>query len=68
MMNATMAAMLNEIMSIQADEVCGAGYGERTDARVNSRNGCRRRDLRELPGERARPQGGLHTPLDPTQP
>lgn len=45
MMNTTMAAVLNEIMSIQADEACGAAYGERSESRVNSRNGYRRRDL-----------------------
>ena len=45
MMNTTMAAVLNEIMSIQADEACGAGYGERSDTRVNRRNGYRKRDL-----------------------
>lgn len=45
MMNTTMAAVLNEIMSIQADEACGAGYGERSDARVNSRNGYRDRSV-----------------------
>lgn len=39
MMNTTMAAVLNEIMSIQADEACGAEYGAHTEARVNSRNG-----------------------------
>ena len=36
MMNTIMADVLNEIMSIQA---CGAEYGKRSDARVNSRNG-----------------------------
>ena len=45
MMNTTMAAVLNEIMSIQADEACGAEYGKRGEGRVNSRNGYRRRDL-----------------------
>lgn len=45
MMNTTMAAVLNEIMSIQADEACGAEYGSRSESRVNSRNGYRRRDL-----------------------
>lgn len=39
MMNTTMAAVLNEIMSIQADEACGAEYGRRSESRVNSRNG-----------------------------
>ena len=31
-MSTTMAAALNEIVSIQADEACGAAYGERSDA------------------------------------
>ena len=50
MMNTTMAAVLNEIMSIQADEACGAGYGERSGARVNSRNGYRGRQLETTVG------------------
>lgn len=45
MMNTTMAAVLNEIMSIQADEACGAQYGSRSESRVNSRNGYRRREV-----------------------
>lgn len=45
MMNATMAAVLNEIMSIQADEACGAPYGARDGARRNQRNGYRSRAL-----------------------
>ncbi len=32
------------LMSADADAVCGAGYGERTPARVNRRNGYRERD------------------------
>src|SRR3954463_10734210 len=32
------------LMSADADAVCGAGYGERTPARVNRRNGYRDRD------------------------
>ena len=50
MMNTTMAAVLNEIMSIQADEACGAEYGKRSDARVNSRNGYRERKLETTVG------------------
>ena len=50
MMNTTMAAVLNEIMSIQADEACGAGYGERSESRVNSRNGYRARKLESTVG------------------
>jgi len=30
-------------MGAEADSVCGAGYGERTEDRVNSRNGYRDR-------------------------
>ena len=36
---------INTLMSAEADAVCGAGYGERTPERVNSRNGYRHRDL-----------------------
>jgi hypothetical protein len=32
-------------MSAEADAVCGAGYGERSDARVNTRNGYRYREF-----------------------
>ena len=31
-------------MSAEADAVCGAGYGERSDERINSRNGYRARE------------------------
>jgi transposase-like protein len=36
---------LEALMGAEADSACGAEYGERTDARVNSRNGYRPRDL-----------------------
>ena len=45
MTDTTMAAVPDEIMSIQADEACGAEYGARSDRRVNSRNGYRSRRL-----------------------
>src|ERR1044071_7242272 len=32
------------LMSAEADAVCGAPYGERSDERVNQRNGYRHRD------------------------
>ena len=35
--------MVNLIMSAEVDAVCGAGYGERSGDRVNSRNGYRAR-------------------------
>jgi putative transposase len=33
------------LMSAEADAMCGAGYGERSAERVNSRNGYRHRDF-----------------------
>ena len=33
-------------MSAEADAVCGAGYGERSAGRCNTRNGYRQRDTR----------------------
>lgn len=43
--------MINALMSIQAEELCNAGYGERTEARVNSRNGYRERGLSTTMGD-----------------
>ena len=40
-----LTTFVNALLSAQADAVCGAGYGERTPERVNSRNGYRHRDL-----------------------
>ncbi|MGH3392049.1 MAG: IS256 family transposase [Actinomadura sp.] len=36
--------MAEALMSAEADALCGAGYGERSDGRVNRRNGYRERD------------------------
>lgn len=36
---------LNTILSAQADQVCGAPYGARDQARTNQRNGYRHREL-----------------------
>jgi transposase-like protein len=38
------ASLANAMMSAQADQVCGAAYGERSDERVNRRNGYRARE------------------------
>jgi putative transposase len=38
------ASLANAMMSAQADQLCGAGYGERTQARTNRRNGYRARE------------------------
>ena len=37
-------AFAEALMSAEADAVCGAGYGERSTERTNTRNGYRRRD------------------------
>ena len=40
-----LASFIQSLMSAGADAVCGAGYGERSSERVNSRNGYRHRDF-----------------------
>ena len=68
MTDTTMAAVPDEIMSIQADEACGAEYGARSDRRVNSRNGYRSRRLDTTvgtPGLRIpKPGSGSRFPTD----
>jgi hypothetical protein len=34
-------SLANAMMSAQANQVCGAGYGERSGERINRRNGYR---------------------------
>lgn len=41
----------NALMSAEADAACGAARGERSGARVNSRNGYRRRGLKTTLGD-----------------
>lgn len=36
---------LDALMGAEADAVCGADYGQRSDERTNSRNGHRHRDF-----------------------
>jgi putative transposase len=38
------ATFANAMMSAQADQVCGADYGQRSEARTNQRNGYRARE------------------------
>ena len=45
LMRDLLTTFVNALLSAQADAVCGAGYGERSSERVNSRNGYRHRDL-----------------------
>lgn len=44
LLRAMVKEMAEALMSADADAVCGAGYGERSPARVNRRNGYRERD------------------------
>ena len=46
-----LALAANSLMSAEADAMCGASLGERSDARVNSRNGCRPRSLKASVGD-----------------
>jgi putative transposase len=40
-----LTTFINTLMSAEADAVCGAGYGERSEARTNTRNGYRGREF-----------------------
>ena len=43
-----LTTFVNALMSAEADAVCGAGWGERSDERTNTRNGYRHRDFDTL--------------------
>ncbi|MET4097719.1 transposase, partial [Arthrobacter sp. UYCu712] len=45
LMRSMLTTFINALMSAEADAVCGAGYGARSEARTNSRNGYRHRDF-----------------------
>ena len=68
MTDTTMAAVPDEIMSIQADEACGAEYGARSDRRADSRNGYRSRRLDTTVGTLdlriPKPGSGSYFPTD----
>ena len=40
-----LGTFINQLLSADADQVCGASYGTISDDRVNRRNGCRHRDF-----------------------
>jgi putative transposase len=44
LLRAMIKTFADALMSAEADAVCGAGYGERSSERVNSRNGYRGRE------------------------
>jgi len=45
LMRSMLETFINALLSAQADSVCGAEYGMRSEARNNRRNGYRHRDL-----------------------
>ena len=45
LMRELMEGFVNTLLSVEADSVCGAGYGQVSAERVNRRNGYRHRDL-----------------------
>jgi putative transposase len=44
LLRAMVTTFAEALMGAEADAVCGAGYGERSDERRNTRNGYRRRE------------------------
>jgi putative transposase len=44
MLRTMVREMAQRMMDAEVEQVCGAGYGEVSDARINSRNGYRRRE------------------------
>jgi len=44
LLRAMVATFAEALMGAEADAVCGAAYGERSDQRANTRNGYRRRE------------------------
>jgi hypothetical protein len=45
LLRSLLTTMIDTLMSAEADAVCGAAHGERSEARVNHRNGYRHRDF-----------------------
>ena len=45
LLRSLLSTFIQALMGAEADAVCGAGYGERSPERVNSRNGYRHRDF-----------------------
>ena len=45
LLRSMLSTFIQTVMGADADALCGAGYGERSPDRVNSRNGYRHRDF-----------------------
>ena len=45
LLRSLLSTFIDALMGAEADTLCGAGYGERSEDRTNSRNGYRHRDF-----------------------
>jgi transposase-like protein len=45
LLRSMLTTFINTLMSAEADAVCGAGYGQSSPERVNTRNGYRHREF-----------------------
>jgi transposase-like protein len=45
LLRSMLSTFIQTLMGAEADAICGAGYGQRSEDRVNSRNGYRHRDF-----------------------
>jgi putative transposase len=50
LLRSLLSTFIAALMSAEADALCGAGYGERSTARSNRRNGYRHRDFNTRAG------------------
>jgi transposase-like protein len=53
LMRTLLSTVINALLSVDADAVCGAEYGQVSPERVNSRNGYRHRELDTRVGQSA---------------
>lgn len=53
LLRARLTTFVDALMSAEADAICGAPYGIRSEERVNSRNGCRPREWDTRAGKRS---------------
>lgn len=45
LLRSLLSTFIDALMGAEADSLCGAGFGERSEDRTNSRNGYRHRDF-----------------------
>ncbi len=62
LLRAMVRTFAEALMGAEADAICGAGYGERSQERRNTRNGYRRRDCAN-PGSLNAGSFGLVSPV-----